>query len=68
VTPTVKTEDLVDARGIAELLNLSHSTAVSLYQTRYPDMPRPVIDMGQGRCKLWARPEIVRWAKQTGRM
>src|SRR5687767_11676237 len=28
---------------------------VSLYQRRYPSMPRPVIDLGRGRCNLAAR-------------
>jgi glutathione-regulated potassium-efflux system ancillary protein KefG len=29
---------------------------------KYEDMPRPVIDLGQGRVKLWLRPQIERWA------
>jgi hypothetical protein len=33
---------------VAELLGLSQPNFVSLYQLRYPDMPRPVIDLGQG--------------------
>jgi predicted DNA-binding transcriptional regulator AlpA len=24
-------------------------------------MPRPVVDLGQGRCKLWLRTEIEQW-------
>lgn len=68
MTPTVRTEDLIDARGIADLLGLAQPNAVSLYQRRYPDMPRPVLNLGRGRPCLWLRPEMVRWAKQTGRM
>jgi glutathione-regulated potassium-efflux system ancillary protein KefG len=41
---------------------------VSSYQRRYPEMPRPVVDMGNGRCKLWLRSDILKWAKQTGRL
>jgi hypothetical protein len=25
-------------------------------------MPQPVVDLGQGRVKLWLRPQIERWA------
>ena len=31
-------------------------------QARYGDMPRPVVDLGHGRSRLWLRPEIERWA------
>ena len=64
MSPKVDTEDLVDARGVAEILGLSHPSAVSVYQHRYVDMPRPVVDLGRGRCKLWLRPEIEQWAAQ----
>ena len=57
----VDVDDIIDARVVAELLGLSHLNSVSLYQRRYGDMPRPVIDMGQGRCKLWLRSEIEAW-------
>ena len=59
--PTVDTADLIDARGVAELLGLSHPNSVSTYQHRYPDMPRPVVDLGEGRCKMWLRAEVVSW-------
>jgi glutathione-regulated potassium-efflux system ancillary protein KefG len=68
VTPNVRTEDLVDARGIAELLGLTHPNSVSTYQKRYTDMPRPVVDLGPGRPRLWLLPDIRRWAKATGRL
>ena len=54
-------EDLVDAQGVAELLGLAQRNTVSAYQRRYPAMPRPVVDLGQGRCKLWLKSEIERW-------
>jgi glutathione-regulated potassium-efflux system ancillary protein KefG len=59
----VDTADLVDARGVAELLRLSHPNSVSTYQRRYPDMPRPVVDLGEGRCKLWVAADIRAWAR-----
>jgi len=64
MTPRVDTEDLIDAPGVAEILGLSHRNSVSLYQRRYADMPRPVVDLGDGRVKLWLRSEIARWAER----
>jgi len=58
----VDTEDLIDAQGVADLLGLAQRNTVSLYQRRYPDMPRPVVDLGQGRCKMWLRPEMLTWS------
>jgi glutathione-regulated potassium-efflux system ancillary protein KefG len=64
----VKVEDLIDAEVVAKLLGLAQRNTVSGYQRRYPDMPRPVVDMGRGRCKLWLRSEIQAWASRTGRI
>lgn len=64
MSPRVNTEDLIDAQAVADLLGLTQRTAVSVYQGRYPDMPRPVVDMGSGRCKLWLRSEIQTWARK----
>ena len=60
--PTVDTAELIDARGVAETLGLSHPNSVSTYQHRYSGMPRPVVDLGEGRCKMWLRSEIEVWA------
>jgi glutathione-regulated potassium-efflux system ancillary protein KefG len=62
VAPLVQTEDLIDARVVAEILGLKHRNTVSEYQTRYADMPRPVVDLGRGRPRLWLRQEIKAWA------
>jgi len=62
VAPQVDTDDLIDASGVADLLGLSHRNTVSVYQRRYLDMPRPVVDLGSGRAKLWLRSEVQRWA------
>lgn len=58
----IDTDDVIDAQGVADLLGLAQRNTVSLYQRRYPGMPRPVIDLGQGRCKLWSRHEVEHWA------
>ena len=46
---------------LATLLGLAHPNSVSLYQRRYADMPRPVVDLGNGRPRLWLRPAILDW-------
>jgi predicted DNA-binding transcriptional regulator AlpA len=58
----VDIDDLLDARGVAESLGLSHPNTVSVYQHRYADMPRPALDLGERRVKLWLRSEILAWA------
>jgi len=62
VTTTVDVEDIIDAQGIAELLGLSQRNTVSSYQRRYPTMPRPVLDLGPGRPRLWRRSDMEAWA------
>ena len=56
MTPSIRSKDLIDARAVAEILGLGQPNSVSTYQHRYADMPRPVVDLGEGRCKLWLRP------------
>ena len=58
-------DDLIDAHDVALILGLSHRNTVSKYQSRYPDMPRPVVNLGLGRPMLWLRPEIERWQKHS---
>lgn len=58
---TVDVDELIDAQGVADLLDLAQRNTVSLYQRRYEDMPRPVIDLGKGRCKMWLRDDIHTW-------
>ena len=60
-------DDLVDAQAVAQMLGLAQRNTVSLYQRRYSDMPRPVIDLGRGRCKMWLSSEITTWALGVGR-
>ena len=67
MSPRVNTEDLVDAAEVAGMLGLAHRNSVSVYQKRYPDMPRPIVDLGRGRPRLWLRPDVVRWISKTGR-
>ncbi|MEO8423519.1 MAG: hypothetical protein ABI595_06345 [Actinomycetota bacterium] len=64
----VDIDDLVDARGVAEIVRLKHANSVSTYAKRYLDFPKPVLNLGRGRTLLWLRPEIVKWARKTGRI
>lgn len=58
---SIDTDDVIDAQALAVILGLAQRNTVSLYQRRYASMPRPVIDLGQGRCKLWLRSEVEEW-------
>lgn len=65
--PKLDVSDLIDAQGIADLLGLSQRNTVSRYQRRYSEMPRPVLDLGRGRPRLWSRAEITEWAEARRR-
>lgn len=66
MSPVVDTRHLIDAHQVADLLGLAHSNSVHTYQRRYPDMPRPVLDLGEGRSRLWLRPQMQRWVRGRG--
>jgi hypothetical protein len=68
MTPMINTEDLLDAQGVAGLLGLSHANSVHTYLRRYPAMPRPVLDLGPGRPRLWLRPQVERWMVDRARV
>lgn len=63
MTPKVNTEDLIDAHGVAALLGLSHPNSVFTYQRRYDDFPKPVLDLGSHRVKLWLRLDVESWKR-----
>lgn len=60
----VDLDDLVDAHQVAELLGLARATSVHVYQRRYRDMPRPVVDRGGYRARFWLRSEILAWQRK----
>ena len=64
--PLVPTEELIDAVEVARLLGLSHRNTVSQYLIKYPDMPRPIIDLGPSRPRLWLRPDVESWIVRRG--
>src|SRR5258708_36855877 len=63
----IDSDDLIDASSVAEVLGLANRTSVSVYQRRYPAMPRPVVDPGRGRTKLWSRRAVASWALSADR-
>jgi predicted DNA-binding transcriptional regulator AlpA len=63
----VDTEDLIDAHEVAAILGLEQSNSVTTYLRRYPDMPRPVIEKGGGRVRLWVRRDMERWNNERPR-
>jgi glutathione-regulated potassium-efflux system ancillary protein KefG len=63
VAPRINSEDLIDSQIVAEILGLAHRNSVTTYLRRYPAMPRPVVELGEGRVRLWLRQEIEGWAR-----
>ena len=53
--------DLVDPPEAAVIIGVSSGNAVSVYRRRYEDFPTPVIE--KGRCVLWLRQDIEKWAR-----
>jgi predicted DNA-binding transcriptional regulator AlpA len=60
----VDVDDLADVHIVAAILGLAQPNSVHLYQRRYPDMPKPVYELGGRRARLWLRSEISTWAEQ----
>jgi predicted DNA-binding transcriptional regulator AlpA len=67
VARKIDPDDLIDSEGVAALLGLSSRTSVATYRKRHDDFPAPIVDMGRGRCLLWLKPEVERWAAEQGR-
>ena len=55
------TDDLVGAAEVQAILRLSHPSSVTTYLKRYPDFPRPVVDLSGSRIRLWDRNDIETW-------
>lgn len=53
----------MDAAAVASRLGLRHRNSVATYLHRYADFPKPVVDTGSGRCKLWSRPDVDAWIR-----
>lgn len=62
----VDPDDLIGAAEVQAILNLSHPNSVSTYLKRYHDFPRPVVELSEGRIRLWIRQDIERWHEARG--
>lgn len=63
----IDVEQLVDAGTVAAMLGLRHRNTVASYRHRYADFPSPVVSAAEGRCKLWYRPDVARWAERRAK-
>jgi predicted DNA-binding transcriptional regulator AlpA len=52
--------ELVDTIETAAIIGLNNANGVSVYRKRFADFPQPVI--AKGRCVLWRRQDVERWA------
>lgn len=59
-------DQLVDPSGVAAIIGAASANVVSVYRKRYDDFPAPAIE--KGRCLLWERAAIERWARASGRL
>ncbi len=58
-------DQLVGAAEIASRLGVKRSTVVHDWRRRHEDFPEPVATLKAGL--VWAWPDVVKWAKATGR-
>jgi len=61
VSELIDPHDLIDAREAAAMLGYAHAETFHALVRRRSDVPRPVIDKGKGRSRLWSRTELIGW-------
>ncbi len=61
------TDDLIDSQEVADLLGLSQRSSVTTYRKRYDSFPRPAVERGVGRTRLWIRGDIEEWKGRASR-
>lgn len=59
-TTSIKPTDLIDSRGIAELLGVSRAHVTDRLSKR-TDFPRPAINVSQ-RLRKWRSMDVLHWA------
>ena len=61
--------DLIDVGEVAELLGLAHKNSVTTYMRRYEDVPKPVIEFADGKCRARLKVDVASWleVRATGR-
>ncbi len=65
----VDVDDLIHGKRISQRLGLQGPRSFHLYVTNDPTFPPPVFSSNGGRwgTRLWAWPDVARWAAQRGR-
>jgi len=65
----VDVDDLIHGHRISQRLGLQGPRSFHLYVTNDPTFPPPVFSSNGGRwgTRLWAWPDVARWARQRGR-
>jgi predicted DNA-binding transcriptional regulator AlpA len=58
------TQELVGVAEIAEMLGVTRQRVHQL--TKAPEFPRPVAELSAG--SIWAREDVERWARASGRL
>jgi len=58
--PKIDPAELIDAAEAAPIIGLDNPKGVHVYRRRYEEFPEPVVD--KGRCVLWRRQDIEKWA------
>ncbi|HEX7195279.1 MAG TPA: DNA-binding protein [Candidatus Limnocylindria bacterium] len=62
----VDVDDLVGLDEIARRLGMGYSTSAHNLVRRHADFPPAVANVG--RVRIWAWPDVEKWAKATGRL
>lgn len=62
----VDVEDLVGAYEIAARLGMKRTGVVYDWRRRHPDFPEPIVQLAS--INVWAWPDVVAWARRTGRL
>lgn len=62
----VDVDELIDAVECAQIAGFNSPTAISVYLSR-GSFPKPIIDRGGRRARLWLRRDVLDWVKLRGK-
>lgn len=62
----VDVDHLVGSVEIASRLGVARPQVIHDWIRRHPEFPRPVATLA--RVRIWAWPDVERWARRTGRL
>jgi hypothetical protein len=64
----IDSDDLVDASDAALELGYTCSETFHALVRRRPDFPKPVVNKGKGKARLWSMTDIRAWETKNGRI